>query len=259
MDIADFERRFEALFSNMIVLDEKGEPTLTPEFEPLHQDITQALKLNEASEELQEMAQSLNAMKAHLSDPDIAKGMYQSLTTPVARNPAIYDAIDDLDFDAIRLALKDCDINQRHGEYQSTALYHAMSSSFAFSLEMIDFLLDAGADPRLGLSQTNVLHGLGFAVMKGIAPEDLATRIRRCIDLGADIEERSDKLKWTPLILAASEWNPVATEALLMAGADITARAGEVDGVCFAGSDAMAFADGHPETMDVLKRYATAN
>lgn len=60
---------------------------------------------------------------------------------------------------------------------------------------------------------------------------------------------------WTPLITAASEWNPVAVEALILAGANIHARAGEVDGVCFAGETGRSFADGDAKTLAVFDRY----
>ena len=138
--------------------------------------------------------------------------------------PEIFDAIEDCDVKAVRSALQNWDINQAYGQYETTALYYAVSCMHETSLDVINVLLDAGADPRKGLTQTNVLHGLGFANLKGIQPEELAKVVQRCIELGADIEERSPRLQWTPLITAVSEWNPIATEALLLAGANIRAR-----------------------------------
>ncbi|MEO0944634.1 MAG: hypothetical protein AAFY06_07290, partial [Pseudomonadota bacterium] len=131
---------------------------------------------------------------------------------------------------------------------------------FGVSLAVVTFLLDAGADPKVGLgTNSNVLHGLGFGRCDGVAPEALAEVIVRCVGLGADIEQRSNRLGWTPLITAASEWNPVAVEALLLAGADITARAGEVEGVCFAGETGRAFAEGDPATLAVFERFSRPN
>ena len=112
----------------------------------------------------------------------------------------------------------------------------------------------------MGLGKnSNVLHGLGFGRCDDLDPTELAEAIKRCVALGADIEEHSNKLKWTPLITAASEWNPVATEALLLAGADILARAGDVEGVCLSGEPALAFANGHARTEAVLRRYLAAD
>ncbi|NNL18474.1 MAG: hypothetical protein HKP37_07010 [Boseongicola sp.] len=258
MKTEDLMMRVSDLFSNMLVLDDTGSAVLSPAYRPLVEDIAKALQEDPENEMLSELSRSLEDMATSVANPAVAQIMYEGMTKAVEPNPEIFDAIDDGDVAAIEQALLSWDINQTHGEYDSTALYHAMAG-FEVSLEVIDFLLDAGADPRLGLTNTNVLHGLGFANLQGIAPEDLAQRIRRCVELGADIEQRTNKLQWTPLITAASEWNPVAAEALLMAGADIGARAGEVEGVCFSGSDVMSFADGHAETMDVLKRYANPN
>ncbi|MEL6794684.1 MAG: hypothetical protein AAFP78_14585, partial [Pseudomonadota bacterium] len=71
----------------------------------------------------------------------------------------------------------------------------------------------------------------------------------------ADIEQRTPRLDWTPLITAASEWNPVAVEALLMAGADVGAKTSKANGVYGVGSDCFDFAKGHEATLAVLRRY----
>jgi ankyrin repeat protein len=77
----------------------------------------------------------------------------------------------------------------------------------------------------------------------------------RCVELGAALEERTSKLGWTPLITAVSEREPVATEALLMAGADIHARAGDTGHGCFSGASVWDFAQGDDDTLAVLKTY----
>ncbi len=206
--------------------------------------------------ELAELAAAFETMATVVTDPSYRETMAALAMKDYVPNPAIFDAIDDGDVDAVNAALADWQVNAMHGEFDKTALYHAMAHTSGLSIPVVTVLLDAGADPRLGLGETsNVLHGLGFGQCDGVAPADLAAVITRCVALGADIEQRSNRLGWTPLIMAASEWNPVATEALLLAGADIQARAGDVDGVCFAGETALAFADGHDATRAVIERY----
>ena len=259
MDISELERRTAEVLPKMVVVGDDGEARLSSEFIDLQRDIETALQESGDIAVLRDMAKAMEMMKETLSDPEIARSIAQNQLMPPEPQPEIFEAIEDCDVDAVRAALKAWNVNEPVGEYEATALYRAMSCSFGTSLEVINLLLDEGADPNKGLTDTNVLHGLGFANLQGIAPEDLTRVVRRCIDLGADIEQRSNKLQWTPLITAVSEWNPIATEALLLAGADIRARAGDVDGVCFAGADCMAFADGHDETMAVLRRFMTAN
>ncbi|MEL7165458.1 MAG: ankyrin repeat domain-containing protein [Pseudomonadota bacterium] len=194
-----------------------------------------------------ELLQSPDAMASYA-------GAQMEAMTPY---PDICDAIEDGDLDAIREELKTWDINARFGEYDSTVLYHAMSAcGDLFSLEVVNFLLDEGADPRLGLAECNALHGLGFGRQGGVAPEDLAQVIRRCVDLGADIDQQTEQMAWTPLICAASEFNEVATEALLMAGADPTIRSAGAGGVFGAGQTAAYFAHGNAKTAAVFARYA---
>ncbi|MGJ8610856.1 MAG: hypothetical protein ACSHWY_07165 [Octadecabacter sp.] len=53
-----------------------------------------------------------------------------------------------------------------------------------------------------------------------------------------------------------SEWNDVATEALLLAGADPFVRAGDTGQVCFSGADCLTIANGHRATMAVLATYS---
>lgn len=255
MNKTDLETRLAHVMQNMVSVGPDGVPGPSAELQALRADVDQALTQPDAPPELREIAETLAALQNMYSDPEMAAMMLDAQANPPAPNPDIFDAIEDCDADAVRAALADWDINQQIGEFDSSALYHAMSCMFGVSLEVITLLLDAGADPRKGLGDTNVLHGLGFANLKDIAPQDLAVVIRRCVDLGADIEQRSDTLHWTPLITAVSEWNPVATEALLMAGARIEARAGDVEGVCFSGADVLAFANGHKATLAVLNSY----
>lgn len=239
------------------ITDQDAEGKLE-ELTQLRADIVDAQSTDAAATgELSELVLALDSMIEMAQDPMLSQVCFDALQRDTEPRPALFDAIDDGDLAAVQAELKNCDVNQRVGEFDSTPLYCAMSNLCAFSVAIIDCLLDAGADPKLGLTQSNVLQGLGFSVIRDDTPEEVARIVARCVAGGANIEQRSDALGWTPLITAAAEWNPIACEALLMAGADITARAGEVDGVCFAGQDCFAFANGDPKTLAVLKQYAT--
>ncbi len=253
MDIRDFQLRLTDFMMSQVT----SGPGNTAEAEALRKDLDAAIAAyGDDMPELQQLANQLDLLKAVASDPDLASKMAEDAMKDYVPNPPIFDAIDDGDLAAVETALADWGIHDTHGEYKATALYHAMSCMFGVSLPIVRLLLDRGADPSRGLGTTsNVLHGLGFGRCDGLDPQDLAAVITRCVGLGADLEQRSDRLGWTPLITAASEWNPVAVEALLLAGADISARAGEVDGVCFAGQTALAFGEGHAPTKDVLEKY----
>ncbi|SHG97798.1 hypothetical protein [Marivita hallyeonensis] len=256
MDLSEFERRAAAVMPNMIVTDESGAPSLSPEFLALHDDVMEALGDNPEDSTLTQLAEALSGLRLTLSDPDIAAETLNALRNPPPPQPPLFDAIETGDVSQIRAALHGCDVNARFGEYDKTALYHAVTELDGLSLEVVHLLLDAGADPRLGLTDSNVLHGLGFARTRHLAPEDLAGFVTRCVDLGADLEHRTCRLQWTPLITAVSEWEPVATEALLMVGADITACAGDTGKGCFSGASVWDFANGHDETLAVLNTYA---
>lgn len=211
--------------------------------------------------------ETVDALRAQLdtfvdmmASPDAMASYAAAQMTAMTPYPDICDAIEDGDLDAIREELKTWDINARFGEYDSTALYHAMSAcGDMFSLDVVTFLLDDGADPRLGLGESNALHGLGFGYQGMVAPEDLARVIRRCVDLGADVNQKTEQMGWTPLICAAAEFNAVAAEALLLAEADPTIRSGVVDGVFGAGQTAAYFASGDPKTAAVFERYTARN
>ncbi len=259
MDLDSFEKRLAAVMPHMMAVGDDGVARPTDDFVTLERDVAQALATQNCPAGLHELAQAMTMMRESLQDPGVAMSVVAVQSGALTPNPDICTAIEDHDIDAMRKALQHWDVNRTFGEFNSTALYHAMSCMFGISLDIIHLLLDAGADPRKGLGHTNVLHGLGFANLDGVDPAELAEVVRRCVELGADIEQRSNKLQWTPLITAVSEWNPVATEALLLAGADINARAGDVEGVCLSGAGCLAFAEGHTVTTEVLRRYLTRN
>ncbi len=257
MDLSGFERRLEELMDQVGAADwhAGGAEKILLTIEALEADLAASFNGVEASAETASMLDSLAILKAVVSGPETAGSDLSETYGSFELNPKLYEAVEDGDIETVRELLKTEDVNQTFGQFAKTPLYHAMSCSFGVSLEMVTFLLDAGADPKKGLADTNVLHGLGFAVMNDVAAGDLAAVVKRCVDLGADIEQRSDKLRWTPLITAASEWNEVAVEALLLAGADVNAMAGDVDGVFGAGADSRVFASGHKETLAVLDRF----
>ena len=236
-------------------------PGNTDEAKTLRQDLDAAIaEYGEQIPMLSELAEQLDLLARLEADPALAASMADAATADYEPNPEIFDLIDDNDPAGVEAALQSWEVNATHGEFDCTALYHAMSCMFGVSLPIVTLLLDKGADPSIGLGKlSNVLHGLGFGRCDDLDPAELSDVIKRCVSLGADLEQRSNKLKWTPLITAASEWNPVATEALLLAGADIHARSGDVDNVCFAGETAAAFAEGHDATLRVLTRYMTSN
>ena len=256
MDILDLQQRL----TDFMISQATSGPGNTVEADALRKELDAAIAtFGDQIPQLQELADALDMMQKIASNPEFAQAMSEQTMKDYVPNPDIFDAIDDADVAAVEAALADWEINQTHGEFASTALYHAMSCMFGVSLPIVNLLLDRGADPRLGLgTSNNVLHGLGFGQCGDLQADELADGIKRCVSLGADLEQRTEKLKWTPLITAASEWNPVAVEALLLAGADINARAGDVEGVCFAGAPAQDFADGHEPTCAVFRRFAKA-
>jgi len=254
MDLKDFEDRVASLVHRMA-----GGVDNDPE--ALRADIMQlrALLDGEGHQlpdgERAMLREALDGFLEMIDTPGVLDQVAEAAANPPPPQPAIFDAIDMGDLAGVTAALKTWEINARHGEFGKTALYHAFAAHDP-DLDIMNALLDAGADPQLGLTGSTALHGFGFGYQRGIAPEALAAVIQRCLDAGADIEARSEGLHWTPLITAASEYNEVATEALLMCGADMTATAGVVDGVFGAGQTAAYFAAGHGPTSAILKRYA---
>lgn len=209
--------------------------------------------------ELEEVGAGLAALREILTNPATLAQMVEALAHPRHVKPALIEAIREGDADSVRALLPGYAINSQHGAFRTSALYEAMSAMFGVSVEIIDLLLDAGADPQIGIGERNVLQGLGFGRCEGIAPEDLARVIRRCVVLGADLEQRSEVLGWTPLMTAASEGNAVAVEALLLAGADIAAEADTRAGVVGPRQDSFFHAGGSAETLAVLARYARSS
>lgn len=212
------------------------------------------LSAEDAEETLSVVLPQINALTNQIAS-ETARLTGTSLeTSAVEMEPDLFDAIEDGDLDRVAEGLKSWDVNRPFGKYEKTPLYAAMSNMFDASLATMTFLLDAGADPKRGLSDGNVLHGLGFANLDSISAEALAFVVRRCMALGADIEQRTPKLGWTPLHYAVSEWNPVATEALLLAGADANAPSGAASG-CFSNARPLEMGQGKDEVVQLLRRF----
>lgn len=171
--------------------------------------------------------------------------------------PAIFDAVDDGYVAGVMTGLADWDVNAGEGAYERTLLYTAMSP-FANepSFEMMHALLDAGADPRRGLGTTSgVLHGLGYGYYEPQHVGELVTVIQRCLDLGADLEERTGALAWTPLHTALSEWNEPVAEALLRVGANPNAVCHEDSDAVTPGQPALAMVASDVTLFDLLLDY----
>lgn len=263
MNIDDLMKRTTDLMMGLSGFDLKQQANLLPECEALKKELVAAALAHPELKELEQLNEALEmTVRMHaelMGNPELAADIEKRLKQPIEPEPAIFEAIDDCDLEAVCAALGDWEINKQIGQYHKTALYAAMSNMLGVSLDVITLLLDHGADPNLGLTHTNVLHGLGFANLKGVDAAALSQIVLRCVELGSDIEQRSENLEWTPLITAVSEWNPIATEALLLAGADITACAGDTGKGCFSGAGVFAFAEGHEPTMAVLRKFSKAN
>ncbi|MEM9591960.1 MAG: hypothetical protein AAF967_11555 [Pseudomonadota bacterium] len=257
MDIVDFQKRLTDFMISQVTAGQGS----TDEAKALRQELDAAVSVfGDQIPDLRQLAEQLDLLEEVMSNPGLAASIAEAANREYEPNPEIFNAIESNEIDQIEKALTECDINQTYGELECTALYHAMSNMFGVSLAVVNLLLDKGADPSIGLGRSsNVLHGIGFGRFEANDVDGLAQVVARCVALGADIEQRSRKLQWTPLITAASEWNPVAVEALLLAGADIEARAGVVEGVCFSGALVREFAEDHEATRDVVKRYLIKN
>jgi len=267
MDIEEFELRISQIITEtgiQVTALTNGQDTLDvtariEKFDELERDLKTAISRSDTPEVLQEFLEMFLSIRRSLSDPNFLKPMSGAEKDLMNAQPPIFDTIEGGDVDAVRAALVDWDVNTQAGTYGSSALYRAMTVTWGPSLEVINCLLDAGADPKRGLGDTNVLHGLGFPIWHDVTAVELSEVVKRCIALGANIEERTETLGWTPLILAVSERNVVATEALLLAGADPQVRAGDTGRGCFSGADCLSVANGDHKTMTVLKTFMVRN
>ncbi|GEM_PF-2950132 len=189
--------------------------------------------------------------------PDQALGFLMSRISmclpPFDPQPRIYEAINEGDIETLRESLKHEDVNQRHGKFDTTPLYAAITSVEA-SFDIMNLLLDHGADPNLGLTETNVVHGFGFGYFQEDQTDAVAQVVQRCVNLGADLEQCSDRLQWTPLMTAIYEMNMAAMVALLRAGADPNARAGDSTGAVSDGKNCLEMAFS-PEFVKVLLEF----
>ena len=267
MDIEEFELRISQIITEtgmQHVASTNGRDTLdvtarVEKFDELERDLIAAISRSDTPEALQEFLEMFLSIRRSLSDPNFLKPMSGAEGDLMLAQPPIFGAVESEDVEAVRAALMDWDVNAQAGTYGSSALYHAMTVTWGPSLQVINCLLDAGADPKRGLGDTNVLHGLGFPVWRDVTAVELSEVVKRCIALGANIEERTETLGWTPLILAVSEWNEVATEALLLAGADPHVRAEDTGRGCFSGADCLTIANGHHKTTAILRTFMVRN
>ena len=232
--------------------DIAGSPVDMDRIDAAIRSVEQAMSRAGAAEGLGQDLRALKASRSLLMELD-AETHVEPRWTPleITQNPALFDAIDDGDLAAVRVEMAEWDLNRQHGRLRKTALYHAMAG-MDVPVEILEALLDAGADPRRGMGPNNVLHALGFAILDEMDEDGLARVVARCVAGGAELEQRSDSLRWTPLQGAITEWNPVAVRALLRAGADPDAVSGTVDGCCLSRTSCLAMAMAHPEIFEIL-------
>ncbi|MEM6941435.1 MAG: hypothetical protein AAF943_12335 [Pseudomonadota bacterium] len=203
--------------------------------------------------DLHDLMLAMEVRAVLLRAPPVMRCAPRDTHQPAADLPPLIRAIGGGDIQAVQSLISKTDVNKPLGKMAATPLYTAMGQA-PLSLEIVTLLLNHGADPRRGLGQANVLHALAFAGADGVTPEDLGLTIRRCVTLGADLEQRDAHLGCTPLLMAALEWNATVVEALLLAGANPSARAAAT----LSQADAYAFARGHAATGDVLRRFSQA-
>lgn len=128
---------------------------------------------------------------------------------------ALFEAIDAGDLDRTRASLVGLDINARHGGFEETALAHAMAAE-GRSIEMVQFLLEMGADPEAGMADGCTPLHLLCAYPWGWEPrERTALFARILVDAGAKVEAQTTTYGWTPLHRAVMEGNTQEMEALL--------------------------------------------
>lgn len=259
--MTDFSKKLNDMLLTHVLSGKTNQQDMLAELGGLLDEIGTAGALSD--QQLEQIKAQLGSLQTQQMQAAIASGNQDKIDAAIREQgesmgldqeprPEIFDALEDNDIPAIKSALEGWDVNARHGQFDKTALYAAVSNMFGVSLEVIDLLLDAEADPRKGLTQTGVLHGLGFGRYDAVDPNALAKRIQRCVTLGADIEERSENLQWTPLHTALTEWNEEASKALLLAGADPNARAGSDNGACTAGQSCLEMVTAQPVLFEML-------
>ena len=156
MNVADFEERFAALVLRLGEVASVGPGSVQADIAALRNDLAKLAATGVPSDNLDQMAQTLTLLGETMALPGVAESFAMARKASSEPQPEIFDAIEDCDIQAVRTALASGDVNARYGQFGCTPLYRAMSCLTGTSLEVIDLLLDAGADPRRGLTSTNV-------------------------------------------------------------------------------------------------------
>ncbi|SIO35811.1 Ankyrin repeat-containing protein [Rhodovulum sp. ES.010] len=132
----------------------------------------------------------------------------------------LFAAIEAGDLGETRARLRDADINARHGEIEATALGRALLVQ-GRAPEMVSLLLEAGADPSLGVGDGyGALHLVPAYPWGGEQAATTALIAHGLVAAGGDIEATTESYRWTPLHRAVMEGSAQELEALLRAGAD---------------------------------------
>jgi hypothetical protein len=129
-----------------------------------------------------------------------------------AQNAFVRAAQDD-DLDALSELLSPENVNLRDKQSGTTALEHAVKNA---NREMVQFLLDAGAD-------VNLKDAAGETVLMMLDSEATADLVWDLINAGAKVNDH-DEEGTTPLMRVAAGSNTEALKVLLDAGAEINAR-----------------------------------
>jgi len=190
--------------------------------------------------EIAELKVQFSHQSRHTHDPDMGletrmvpaekdgPSMRQAGARPPASSPGplpprvkqLFDAIALGNLDHTRDVLVDLEVNARHGRWDETALFHAMIVPNR-SVDMVQFLLSAGAQPGLGTAEGYTpLHAIAAYPWDGEPPDRTAALAKCLVDAGADIEARTRTYGWTPLHRAVMEGRAPEVDALLRVGAD---------------------------------------